>query len=230
MEKGSPQTGGSLHRASSRGSCQYHREKPGATAITRSHTSTPAQSGRHAEDKVGARGKGLDMPSRDELEPGWRLGRYRRRTHRGSPSHTYTTRTHASPRSPVQPDRSDSAPPRPLVPLGLPPGGLLPRWGSTAGSLATAPGAGSAWGRGYTRAGPQQLGRGWPRREELEQSAGQRQAWPSPESCPVLQPWAGTGKQVYLPSRPTGRARAGYLVPSSPGNTTGAQELRTLSV
>lgn len=82
------------------------------------------------------------------------------RTRRGPPP-TLHLGPHQATSFPVWPDHRASAPPLPPVPLGLPPGRLLPRWGPAACSPATAPGAGSAWGRGYAGggAGPEGAGR-----------------------------------------------------------------------
>lgn len=96
---------------------------------------------------------------RTEREPGARLGRVQAaNTPRTSLPLTQTRRQGPCPA------RRASRPPLPPVPLGLPPG-HLPRWGPAACSSATAPGAGSAWGRGQREAGPQRRGRGRPRRE-----------------------------------------------------------------
>lgn len=114
------------------------------------HTRSGSDS--HAADRVGAWGKGLDVPTPDQ---GWsrEVGKVQAANTAGNPlPHTHHPSPCQSSLSPVQPNRGASAPPRPSVPLGLPPGGRLPRWSPAAGSPATAPGR-SARGRGYIGGG-----------------------------------------------------------------------------
>lgn len=106
---------------------------------------------------------------------------------------------------------------------------LLPRWGPAASSPATAPGAGSAWGRGYAGGGTAARGRGRPgslRRREAQRAGTGSLAAGSLNGCPTtgpaqpsklsgLQSLAEKQEQMYLPSKPTGRARPGQLVLSS---------------
>lgn len=121
---------------------------------------------------------------------------------------------------PVRPDRGASTPPLPPVPLGLPPGGRLPRWGPAA-SPATAralapPGGGAMWGGGTAAEG---VGPAWEQSAAGSSEGGDWRPWvgapkPSPaQSGPAVGPPASAEKRriVCLLSRPPGRATAGFL-------------------
>ena len=127
-DKGSPRTGGAPHTAGSRGSRQRRPEESGAAASSRRHTGRAGPS-RRAEWGPPAGGRGLDVLIRDwSWSPDGEVGRVQAANAPRTPlPHTH----HPGPRqatfSPVWPDLGAPTPPLPPVPLGLPPGGRLPR-------------------------------------------------------------------------------------------------------
>ena len=150
-----------------RGSTQPTGRRAVASAAERSRepphplTRTPGGPGRPAKEVGGSTGQRQGTGRADlRLEPKGRLGACRRRTRRGPPP------THTPPGPTPGHFLPCSARPRclrsPLSRRYL--CRLLPRWGPAACSPATAPGAGSAWGRGYAGGGTAAEGAG-PARE-----------------------------------------------------------------
>lgn len=80
-------------------------------------------------------------------------------------THTHHPGSRQATFSPVRPDLGASTPPLPPVPLGLPPGGRLPRRGSAASPVSAGapapPGGGACRGRGHRGVGGAGLGAVW---------------------------------------------------------------------
>lgn len=119
------------HTAGIRGSRQRRPEESGTASSNRPHTGRTGPGG-HAEKwgpPVGLRGV-------DALTRNWSWSPEVRRVQAANAARNPLPHIHPpGPRqafSPVRPDRGASTPPLPPVPLGLPPGGLLPRWGPAA--------------------------------------------------------------------------------------------------
>lgn len=246
-----PETGGRCAKAGEkaaprsrepqdRGSPAHSRQQGQSPAPPRGVGGRLIQSPSHWPDRAGpsrrewgppAGRRGLDVLTRDWSPDGGSEGAGGERGNDPLP-HTHHPGPRQATSSPVRPDRGASTPPLPPVPLGLPPGGRLPRWGPAA-SPATAralapPRGGAVPGGGAVAEGAEptweQSAAGSPEGGDWRPGVGKAGAQseaPKPsqaQSGRAVGPPASaeTRKKAYLPSTPTGRTTAGFLVFSSP--------------